>query len=134
MGFSLPEFKEFVAHRIPVRDSRAMSQSELALFKHADIRQRMQDDVRAMITEIDTYVLGMPLERIEVHRKYPRDWWQAFKERWFPAWAIRRWPVAYEHIDVDEQRYGRICPHLDAPQDKHLMFLAGTGMENCDDA
>lgn len=24
---------------------------------------------------------------------YPADWWQAVKERWFPAWALRRWPV-----------------------------------------
>ena len=24
---------------------------------------------------------------------HPRDWWEAFKERWFPKWALRRWPV-----------------------------------------
>lgn len=24
----------------------------------------------------------------------PADWWQHFKQRWFPAWALRRWPVA----------------------------------------
>jgi hypothetical protein len=27
---------------------------------------------------------------------YPADWWQAFKERWFPAWAKARWPVAFK--------------------------------------
>ena len=28
----------------------------------------------------------------------PADWWQHFKERWFPAWALMRWPVRYtEH-------------------------------------
>ncbi len=25
--------------------------------------------------------------------EYPADWWQAFKARWFPRWAKRRWPV-----------------------------------------
>ena len=24
---------------------------------------------------------------------YPADWWQAFKDRWFPTWVKRRWPV-----------------------------------------
>lgn len=22
--------------------------------------------------------------------KYPRDWWQHFKERWFPKWALEK--------------------------------------------
>ncbi len=29
-----------------------------------------------------------------VEVSYPRDWWQHLKARWFPAWALRRWPVA----------------------------------------
>ncbi len=29
---------------------------------------------------------------------YPSDWWQAFKERWFPKWLRKRYPVQYtEH-------------------------------------
>lgn len=29
--------------------------------------------------------------------KYPADWWQAFKERWFPGWLLKRYPVVYTH-------------------------------------
>lgn len=29
---------------------------------------------------------------------YPRDWWQAVKQRWFPFWILRRWPVEYTQI------------------------------------
>lgn len=25
--------------------------------------------------------------------EYPATWWQHFKQRWFPRWARRRWPV-----------------------------------------
>ena len=25
--------------------------------------------------------------------RYPRNWWQHLKHRWFPHWALRRWPV-----------------------------------------
>lgn len=28
-----------------------------------------------------------------IQQAYPSDWWQAFKDRWYPAWALRRWPV-----------------------------------------
>ncbi len=40
------------------------------------------------------YLWGEKPEYKEV--SYPADWWQAFKERWFPKWAKRRWPVEYE--------------------------------------
>jgi hypothetical protein len=33
--------------------------------------------------------------------KYPKNWWQAFKLRWFPVWAKRRWPVEYEIFIFD---------------------------------
>ena len=32
---------------------------------------------------------------------FPADWWQAVKERWFPAWALRRWPVKYQRWTLD---------------------------------
>ncbi len=28
--------------------------------------------------------------------RYPADWWQAFKDRWFPEWALKRWPIEWE--------------------------------------
>lgn len=39
-------------------------------------------------------VQGLLAERIdEISETYPADWWQALKERWFPHWALKRWPV-----------------------------------------
>jgi len=40
------------------------------------------------------HVLGREIERVEC--RWPADWWQMFKERWFPAWAKARWPVKEE--------------------------------------
>jgi len=31
---------------------------------------------------------------------YPADWWQAFKDRWFPGWALKRWPVKFRTFDM----------------------------------
>jgi hypothetical protein len=29
---------------------------------------------------------------------YPADWWQAFKERWFPKLLLAFWPVRYTTV------------------------------------
>jgi hypothetical protein len=48
------------------------------------------------------------------------------KERWLPEWALSRWPVQYEKIDVSEQKYV-VCPHIqDQPQHRHLEWMALT--------
>ena len=49
--------------------------------------------------EVRGFVWEEQLERRET--SYPADWWQAFKERWFPEWAQRRWPIKYTHYIVD---------------------------------
>lgn len=35
--------------------------------------------------------------------KYPMDWAEAFKERWFPKWLRKKYPVRYTVLMVDAQ-------------------------------
>lgn len=35
--------------------------------------------------------------------KVPLNWWEHLKERWYPNWAIDRWPVKTRSIMVDTQ-------------------------------
>jgi hypothetical protein len=52
---------------------------------------------------------------------WPADWWQHFKERWFPEWLKQRFPVSHEKTAIDmfatypecrqklpEETYGRM--------------------------
>ena len=59
----------------------------------ADVRleEHVQFSCDSAVLCVRQSILGRELERIEC--RYPADWWQAFKARWFPAWALRRWPV-----------------------------------------
>ena len=84
--------------------------------------------MRSMIIELRGYVVGMPKETLSIHKKWPSDWWQAFKERWFPTWAQRRWPVVYYYIDVDQTIFQTVCPHtvLDK-REAHISYLSGQG-------
>ena len=45
------------------------------------------------------YIWGKQLGKHSV--TYPEDWWQAFKERWFPKWVLGRYPVRYKIFEVD---------------------------------
>jgi len=62
------------------------------------------------IMQVDGFLLGerMPEKTI----RHPADWWQAFKARWFPAWALRRWPAieSVHHI-----RFSVIYPDFRPP-------------------
>jgi len=52
-------------------------------------------------TRIKGYVFA---EKESVKRqeiKYPLDWWQAFKERWFGKLLLKRWPVLYKVVILD---------------------------------
>ena len=47
--------------------------------------------------------------------EWPADWWQAFKLRWFPVWALRRWPARIETRKVE---YKALYPDLVLPNEK----------------
>ena len=34
--------------------------------------------------------------------RWPATWWDAVKARWFPAWALQRWPATYEGVDLEQ--------------------------------
>jgi len=35
----------------------------------------------------------LQMQRHEI--SFPSDWWEAVKERWFPEWLLKRYPVEY---------------------------------------
>ena len=75
--------------------------------------------------QISSFVLATGGETISIHRRWPRDWWQAFKLRWFPKWALSRWPATYDEIDIERRVYEKICPHVAVPEGgRHYEFLA----------
>lgn len=41
--------------------------------------------------EMCAYLMGKRLDTVTID--YPVNWWEAFKEHWFPNWALDRWPA-----------------------------------------
>ena len=69
---------------------------DLLLDAQLDIENAVVDGFRLTLAG---YLLGEDIQRKEV--RYPKDWLQAFKERWFSDWAKRRWPVQYRTTVLD---------------------------------
>jgi len=51
-----------------------------------------------MIMSLESRIWGRELG--VDHLKWPATWWDAVRERWCPAWALKRWPVRYRRYSV----------------------------------
>lgn len=56
----------------------------------------------------------------EIGAEYPSDWWQAAKERWFPRWAKKRWPVRKTTIKLTARE---LYPRVAMPEQEHYISL-----------
>lgn len=85
------EFEKLVA-AMPMPDSfwrdAAIPAMEIAKMAHWNF-------VQAIIT-------WEAARRRLIEYRWPAKWQDAFKERWFPEWAKRRWPVRWKRIMLDE--------------------------------
>lgn len=52
--------------------------------------------------------------------RYPTTWWDAFKERWFPAVLCKRWPVHYTYIKLEAKL---LYPKLLLPNHETRMII-----------
>jgi hypothetical protein len=50
----------------------------------------------------------------------PSDWWQYFKQRWFPKWLLKRHPVKFTTYKLN-----MLCayPRIALPEHQHGLFV-----------
>lgn len=68
------------------------------------------------IAQINCILYGETIFRKMV--TYPLNWKEAFKERWFPKWILKRYPVQYKEIELSiAEVYPNIseCPRNERP-------------------
>lgn len=78
----------------------------------------LRPEFRGMTATIRQDILCHKLETVKV--KYPRDWWQSFKERWFPEWMLEKCPIEYERKKLEARV---LLPKIDIPADQYEMYL-----------
>ena len=63
-----------------------------------DAETRINQELDALVIHLRTSVAAECLDEKTV--TYPADWWQAFKQRWFPRQALINWPVIQRTITL----------------------------------
>lgn len=71
-----------------------------------------------ILLQIKQSIMGREMQSETV--RYPADWWEAVKARWFPAWAKRRWPV---HETVVELTALELYPKIALPDQEHYIVV-----------
>jgi len=66
-----------------------------------------------IIIKVKSFVYGVDEATRRVEIRYPADWWEAFKERWFPRWLLKRYPVKYHEETVEAREiYPTVGPAI----------------------
>lgn len=114
--------REITAERRLFTDEKMLSAREMAMLR-VDVSEDPTN--RRWVIDFEASVLRtLREERIQASWKYPLDWWEAFKDRWFPQWLRQWFPVKWVVEAIDEPRYN-VCTHLISdPAKSHLQFLA----------
>lgn len=109
---------QIVLERFRVAVSREIAATDLLIEPKVTLRPAW--DVNCLIVILTGFLYG---ERIESgYRKWPKTWWDAFKERWFPVWACKRWPVVYTELTFDIKAiYQKFRPKL--PNNPYRIYL-----------
>jgi len=68
----------------------------LSTLRNAEISKFEDYMIEGLVYQLDAYLATEPLGEI----KHPLGWWQAFKERFFPVWLLKHWPVAYKTYNI----------------------------------
>lgn len=109
----LERFKMVVLSYMDKRLAQFAEKSEVEIIQEFGFTGDM------IVARIVQQVWGREVQRQEC--RWPADWWQAFKERWLPAWAKRRWPVRY-HIETMVAR--ELYPQVALPLDRYKAVIA----------
>lgn len=63
----------------------------------------VQHTMEGLMLELVQFVATQKLDVVE--EKWPKDWLEAFKERWAPKWLLKKYPVQYKRMRVEAKAF-----------------------------
>ena len=86
--------------------------------QHANARLRYDPVYQGLIFELTRYIFRDEIKTIE--EKYPKTWWDAFKDRWFYKWMKKYWPPQFTIVKLTAEVF---YPYIPVPEQKHSYHL-----------
>lgn len=87
--FPEPPIETFICKRLEAAAAVALPSIEV----RAELSPISEHYIVSMRRKLLAYVAGSRIIR------HPDNWWEAFKERWFPKWLLKKFPVCYKTYD-----------------------------------
>jgi len=73
-----------------------------------------------IIAQVRGFVWGERVDALSI--SHPSDWWQAFKDRWFPRWLLKKYPVKFtKHCFDVRALYPNFKPSV--PTEKYNLMV-----------
>jgi hypothetical protein len=83
-----------------------------------DITDQQNFRFDEIVMRLVQMVWGREAERQE--HQWPANWWEAFKDRWFPKWAKGRWPIRYSKcVLTARELYSKVA----MPEREHTIVI-----------
>jgi hypothetical protein len=103
--------------KIRLFSSAAILKAKLDLIEPEIICER---EVDQLVLRLQGYIWGETKFKKTI--RYPIDWKQSIKERWFPKWLLKKYPVKYKTHNIDAKI---IYPKLkiSMPEQKHNLVF-----------
>lgn len=113
----LARYRALVRFKIAIKQaSRLQLQNILAMSEEAEINLATEFFARGMTSRLLAVMAGESLKVPAI--TYPRDWWEAVKERFLPRWAKRWWPITYRYVVWDATV---LYPMIRLPDENHYL-------------
>jgi hypothetical protein len=107
----LAEAQERILRHEQFIATRVISRRDLI---NGDLNVIIPHNMDALVLQLNGMLLGETI--FEETVEYPRDWWQAFKQRWFPRWLRARFPVLLIHRKFSNKVvYPKFRPAVSGP-------------------
>ncbi len=130
-----PEFHEIAADialkRVRFEIERFCAQQQFdprEMSRNAEMSAHFVDEMsRMMVLKLMTKIATKKFDMKGV--RFPADWWESFKNRWFPRWALKRWPVQWTQVELTGSAY---YPDIEIPNHQAFVEVMMTVRRNGD--
>ena len=82
------------------------------------LRTEFDNMMGGLVVRLYAAVYGRKSDH-QVMVSYPMDWWQAFRERWFPKIWLQAYPVIYKDVVVSADEFLPFVPPI--PNHTHII-------------
>lgn len=76
---------------------------DLECMNSAQLNSFYDEAARKMVAELSFKIATKKFEAKTV--RFPADWWEAFKNRWFTPRMLKRWPVKFSEVTLEANAY-----------------------------